>query len=181
MDFSKAEKGGFIIAFIAFWTKRKDNTRTRQELEAAAESLLKGCREHYRRNVTRISCIAAIVPPDMADEFEKRALSLLDVPTSEDFILHVARLIRDFPDIAPWMKWWERPSVASLLFESERKMDIDLWESMPDTTNAEEAMHWKLYSACGRDHEFLEGLYSLYSVAEYYEDQYNHAISKLII
>jgi len=30
-------------------------------------------------------------------------------------------------------------------------------------------MHWKLYSACGRDHDFLEGMYSLHAVAIYYE------------
>jgi hypothetical protein len=30
-------------------------------------------------------------------------------------------------------------------------------------------MHWKLYSACGHNHEFLEGMHGLYAVAVYYE------------
>lgn len=58
-------------------------------------------------------------------------------------------------------------------------MDIELWESLPPTNNPEEAMHWKLYSACGRDHSFLEGLASLYKVALYYERQYQNAQSML--
>ncbi|KAF8059495.1 hypothetical protein FPV67DRAFT_1362049, partial [Lyophyllum atratum] len=56
-------------------------------------------------------------------------------------------------------------------------MDPDVWNSIPETTNAEEAMHWKLYRACGRDHSFMEGLASLYSVADYYERLY-HATFK---
>ena len=38
------------------------------------------------------------------------------------------------------------PAHASMLFESEREMDVEIWESIPKTTNAEEVMHWKLYS-----------------------------------
>jgi hypothetical protein len=48
-----------------------------------------------------------------------------------------------------------RPAHASMLFESEREMDLKIWESLPPTNNAEEAMHWKLFSACRRDHAFL--------------------------
>ncbi|KAF9539193.1 hypothetical protein CPC08DRAFT_731147 [Agrocybe pediades] len=71
--------------------------------------------------------------------------------------------------------WWKQRSIrakASMLFESERAMDITIWESMPSTTNAEESLHWKLYSACGRDHEFLEGMYTLQGVTAYYERIY---------
>jgi hypothetical protein len=68
-----------------------------------------------------------------------------------------------------------------MLFESERKMDIEIWESIPKTTNAEEAMHWKLYSACGRDHGFIEGMLSLYKVAEYYERLLEGSLRKLSV
>ncbi|KAF8886874.1 hypothetical protein CPB84DRAFT_1535529 [Gymnopilus junonius] len=146
-----------------------ENKRTRQELQVAAERLLKGCREHFRAGVIRISKISGVIPPNMRDEFIARALALLDAPSSEDFIALVNLLVRDFPKTKSWMDWWVRPSVASMLFESERKMNTDLWDSLPDDNNAEEAMHWKLYSACGRDHELLEGFYSLYSVAVYFE------------
>lgn len=176
MDFSQAERNGFILAFIEFWMDRKDK-RTRQELQTAAERLLKGCREHFRGNVTRISRISGVVPPDMANEFVNRAMALLDAPDSKSFIKHAERLVRDFPKTKPWMKWWMRPSVASMLFESARKMDIDIWESIPDDNNAEEAMHWRLYRACGRNHELIEGLYALYKVAIYFEKQYDNELS----
>jgi hypothetical protein len=55
-----------------------------------------------------------------------------------------------------------RESHASMLFLLQRKMDPDLWEAIPETMNAEEAMHWKMYSAAGHDHEFLEGMHLLF-------------------
>ena len=60
------------------------------------------------------------------------------------------------------------PSHAAMLFESERKMDIEIWEGLPNTTNAE-AMHAKFYKACGCDHTFLEGMNALYALAAYFE------------
>ena len=61
------------------------------------------------------------------------------------------------------------PAHASMLFGLERDMDLEIWDSLPNTTNAEEAMHWKLYSACGRDHSSLEGMNALYAVATHYQ------------
>jgi hypothetical protein len=178
MDFSEAERSGFTRGFIEFYTARPNNTRNRQELQVAAEHLLKGCREHYRAGFTRISRISGAVPPGMADEFKKRALTLLDLLTSEEFISQAALLVRDFPKLGSWMEWWVRPVHASMLFESERKMDIELWQSLPSDNNAEEAMHWKLYKACGRDHEFLEGMYALFAFAVHYERLFEAASSK---
>jgi hypothetical protein len=178
MDFSDAERIGFIKAFITFWIQRPGNTRTRQELQTAAERLLKGCREHYRAGVTRVSRISAAVPPDMAEAFKDRAMNLLHLSNSEDFLAQAALLVRDFPKLKDWMEWWMRPTHAQMLFESERQMDIGLWESIPDTNNAEESMHWKLYSACGRNHRFLEGMHALHKVAVYYERLYEAASSE---
>ena len=172
MDFSEAERSGFISGFITFWMMRSDNTRTRQELQVTAEHLLKGCREHFRAGVTWVSRISGAVAYGMKEEFSKHALALLDAPNSQEFIAHAELLVQDFPKLASWMEWWMCPAHASMLFESERKMDIDLWNSLPPDNNAKESMHWKLYSACGRDHDFLEGMYSLHAVAIYYEHQY---------
>jgi hypothetical protein len=38
-----------------------------------------------------------------------------------------------------------------MLFKPHREMNQDLWDQLPDTTNAEEAMHWKLYCDVGKD------------------------------
>lgn len=169
MDFSEAERAGFTSAFVEFWTLRPDDARSHEELSAAAGKLLRGCQEHFRAAVTRVSRINGAVPPDMKEPFTKRALALLHCSNTDDFNLRANLIIRDFPPLKSWMEWWMRPAHASMLFESERQMDIKIWDSIPKTTNAEEAMHWKLYSGCGRDHGFMEGMHSLYKVAEYYQ------------
>jgi len=169
MDFSEAERLGFILGFTEFWMTRQDNTRSLKELQDAAEILLRGCREHFRAGVTRISKISAVIPPEMADTFKNRALALLDVLDQTEFLSLTTLLLRDFPMVKSWLSWWMRESHASMLFLSQRKMDPDLWNSIPETTNAEEAMHWKMYSAAGRDHDFLEGMNSLYAIAQYYQ------------
>jgi hypothetical protein len=175
MDFSDAERRGFTQAFAEFWLLRPGNTRTSDELQAAAMTLLKGCQEHFRAGVTRVSRISAAVDPSLASSFVARALALLDAPDSTEFISRAALVVSEFPMLKSWMDWWTRPEHAAMLFSSERKMDVKLWESLPATNNAEEAMHWKLYSACGRDHDLLEGLISLHAVAQHYEIIYNAA------
>jgi len=178
MDFSEAEHVGFISAFTEFWMMHPDDNRTRQELQVAAEHLLKGRREHFRAGVMHVSRISGAVADGMQEEFTKWALALLDAPNSEEFIAHAALLVRDFPRLTSWMEWWMRPAHACMLFESKRKMDIDLWNSLPQDNNAEESMHWKLYSACGRDYDFLEGMNSLHAIAVYYESRHTAESSR---
>lgn len=168
MDFSEAERSGFIAAFIEFWTLRSDS-RTNAELSAAAGHLLRGCEEHFRAGVTRVARINGAVPPDLKDAFTERALGLLRCSNSEEFQSRASLIVRDFPKLKSWVEWWMRPAHASMLFQSERTMDVQIWDSLPNTTNAEEAMHWKLYSACGRDHSFMEGMNALYAVASHYQ------------
>jgi hypothetical protein len=68
-----------------------------------------------------------------------------------------------------------------MLFPSFRIMTAALWKSIPDSTNAEEAMHLKLYSALGKHLGLLDGLRSLVAFAEYYRTQFDAKKSKLII
>ena len=63
--------------------------------------------------------------------------------------------------------------------ESRRKMDAYVWDRMPDTTNAEEAIHWKLYCAVGRDQHLIEGLYGLKAVSEYYQRMMTACIGEI--
>lgn len=178
MDFSEAECSGFILGFIEFWLMRKDNTRSEEELHLAADALLQGCQEHYRQGVTCISRMAGVIPPEKADVFKVRALKLLDLPSSEEFIHQASLLVRDFPGIKSWMQWWICPSHAAMLFKSERKMDIEAWDSLPDTNNPEEAMNWKFYAGCGQDHAFLEGMRSIVGMTNYYELMFEEKCSK---
>lgn len=178
MDFSEAERSGFILGYIEFWALRPEDKRTPDALREVAEGLLKGCQEHYRAGVTRISRMIGVIGEGNANAFKARAMGLLDAPSSEAFIQQALHLVRDFPNLKSWMEWWARPSHAAMLFKTERKMDINVWESIPDTNNAEESMNWKFYAACGRNHSFLEGLRSLFAVAAYYQRLFDAESSK---
>jgi len=169
MDFSAAERGGCIDAFIAFWSGRPDDSRTTDELHNAAQKILRGCQEHFRAGVTRVSRINGVIPPESQSVFQRCALGLLNASSSEDFRSRVSLLIRDFPLVKPWISWWDRDAIASMLFESERRMDAEIWESLPSTTNAQESIHNKYYAACGRDHGFFDGLKALFAYAVHSE------------
>jgi len=56
-------------------------------------------------------------------------------------------------------------------------MDTELWNGLPSTTNAQEAMNAKIYKACGRDHLFLEGMNALYAFALHFEHLFKAATS----
>ncbi|KAJ7017996.1 hypothetical protein C8F04DRAFT_978179 [Mycena alexandri] len=175
-DFSEAERAGFCAAFIRFWTLRPNNTRTSAQLAADFEKIYRGCTQHFRAGVTRIKKISGVIPPGEADAFEFRVLALLSAADSEQFQARADAVIRDFLKTESWLGWWMRKSHAMMLFASERKMDPEIWDSIPDSTNAEEALHWKLYCAAGRNHGLMEGLHSLFAVAEYYQRLYSGTI-----
>lgn len=177
VDFSEAERVGFILAFVEFWSLRPGNERTTEQLNEAATSLLKGCLQHFRSGIARVKRISGVIPPDRADAFEARVLALLTAPDSNEFRARGAVVIRDFPQSKTWLQWWMRESHASMLFTSERKMEPEIWESIPDSTNAEEAMHWKMYCAAGRDHDLMDGLLALNAVAAHFRCLYTGTIS----
>ena len=180
VDFSEAERVGFSLAFVEFWLLHLDNTRSSEELHEASLLLLKGCLQHFRSGVTRVKKISGAVPPSLADAFEARALALLQGDDVKQFLSCTKVILCDFPKTEAWLWWWMRSSHASLLFVSQRRMEPELWESIPDTTNVEEVMHWKLYVAAGCNHDFLEGMYALYSVASYYQRIYSASLCMLL-
>lgn len=104
-----------------------------------------------------------------AGVFQRRAYALLDQPNAQAFQKRAQKLIKMFPKIKPWLLWWTRDAHASMLFTSERTMEPVLWDSLPDSTNAEEAMHHKIYSAVGRDHNLISGINGLEAFARHYE------------
>lgn len=48
-------------------------------------------------------------------------------------------------------------------------MDPKLARSLPETTNAEEAMHWKIYAGLGKKLPLMDGLVGLYAFVRHYE------------
>jgi hypothetical protein len=106
MDFSEAERGGFIEAFVSFWNRRQENERTDSQLRQDAGRILKGCKEHFRSGVTRISRIGGVIPVEQRGSFIRQAIGLLSSPTDTDFRKQARKIIQDFPKTASWLEWW---------------------------------------------------------------------------
>ncbi|KAJ6523273.1 hypothetical protein DFH09DRAFT_1420994, partial [Mycena vulgaris] len=173
MDFSASERGGFIWGFIDFWLQRAPGVRTVDQLQQKAPKLLKGCGQHFRNQITRVKKISGIVDPSQTDVFENYAKQLLKCKTVDQFTAHANEFINTFPKAETWIRWWMLPAHACMIFPSFRVMEASLWESIPDTTNAEEAMHWKLYAAVGKSLGLMEGLNALVKFAAYYSAQFD--------
>ncbi|KAJ7101594.1 hypothetical protein C8R43DRAFT_1167387 [Mycena crocata] len=167
VDFSDAERLGFVEAFVAFWRRRND-PRSDEELRKAGSALLKGCRQHSRAQVDRVKKISAVVHPSLRDVFVNQAMALLDVEDYTEFMQKLELLVRNFPKAEGWVRWWARECHAKMLFKPFREMHIQDWNSMPDTTNPQESQHFKIYSAIGKKHELIPGLKGLLHLVQYY-------------
>ncbi|KAH6880960.1 hypothetical protein BKA70DRAFT_1411486 [Coprinopsis sp. MPI-PUGE-AT-0042] len=175
MDFSEAEHQGFIDAFREFWLQRPDNIRSRVKLEEDGKALVKGCLQHFREGVYRIKRSGGIIPLEDKSRWETRALALVTTKDAARFLELGNELLQDFPKVESWLRWWLRREVAERIFASQRIMEPLLWDALPDSTNAEEAIHWTLYSGTGRNHSFIDGLKALHAMALYFERISNHA------
>ena len=165
IDFSEAERNGYISAFVSF-RQSEGSTRTPDDLRNTAEKLLKGCEQHFRAGVTRIARIGGVIPVGEDQDFHRLAKQLVHASDLSDFHSAGQEILSRFPLVAPWLSWWLRDEHASMIFNSHRRMDPVLWDSMPATTNAEEAMHWKIYQAVGKQHHLMEGIRALYAFVE---------------
>lgn len=173
MDFSDAESRGFVEAFVSFWKPRTDNVRSEEELRRIAPTLLRGCAEHFRASVTRIKRNGAIISPERQDEFQKLAMSLLQTEDIAHFRKRALLVLEDFPMCRSWMLWWLRKQHASILFKSVRQMDPEIWDSIPETTNAQESLHWVSYAHCGRNHRMFPGFKQLQRLAVTFERRWD--------
>ncbi|KAL1715944.1 hypothetical protein EV715DRAFT_293655 [Schizophyllum commune] len=188
IDFSEAERSGFVTAYVSFreWEQQAAAASgvvlpTRDELEAKALRLLKGCRQHFSAQVTRVSGIGGVVHPLRREEFCNRARDLVNLKSKADFQSAANSLLRDFPKVQPWLEWWLRDNTARMVFESQREMDIELWNSLPETTNAEESLHNKIYKGIGKDFTLMEGLNALWLFADGLQKQSSAAESGMKI
>ncbi|KZV89850.1 hypothetical protein EXIGLDRAFT_136981 [Exidia glandulosa HHB12029] len=174
VDFSQAQRRGFIIAFVRFWQKRNSH-RSAEELEEAAVSLLRGCGEHFRSSITRVTHSAKLFPAAnagrTAEAFTQLALSLLwDIPQDE-YHQRVKNIHRLYPALSPWLEWWTRPTVAPMIFPAVKSMADEDWAAMPATSNAEESQHNVIKTLVGKSHHLLDGLRAMVKVTRFYEQK----------
>ena len=130
---------------------------------------MKGCQQHFRSGVTRLARIGGVVPVGQEQRFRRLTARLIEAPDLDTFYDTADTILHDFKSVKPWLQWWMREEHATMLFESQRRMDPILWKSLPSTTNAEEAMHFKIYSAVGRSHTLMEGIFSLLAFVRHYD------------
>ncbi|KAF7315333.1 hypothetical protein MIND_00047900 [Mycena indigotica] len=161
VDHCEAQSKGFKEAFMDLRTLHAADGRTPAQLLQAATSLLKGW----------------VVAPDRKSEFKKLTYSLLKADTMDSLNITVAELKRDFPHAKAWVEWWMRPAHAVMLFECARSMHPELWKSLPETTNAEEAMHHRIYRMVGRHLSLNKGIPGLIAIVKTFERQYKAGLA----
>ncbi|KAJ7604282.1 hypothetical protein DFH06DRAFT_1310588 [Mycena polygramma] len=169
LDFSTAQRNGFISAFVEYmcaripgWNTLSEASRTAEAkaLRVRAEALIKGCIVHWKRSLHKIK---AIVGVKHLFRFEG-LISILESEgtTAAEFLQAVEQLRAEFPEIRPWLAWWVLPGNGSMIFPAMQKMPAELRAKLPDSTNASESGHWLLYRAVGTKFDLFEGIRRLY-------------------
>jgi hypothetical protein len=105
VDYSQARANGFVNAIVAHYGM------SAQE----AKGYLKGCYQHFRSSVTRIKRNHAVIPFGQDADFEEKALDLMAIPDKAAFIKAADELIKLYPLIQNWVKWWMSESVRGII------------------------------------------------------------------
>lgn len=150
--------------------KRFKDTRTEEELKEVGRTLYKGCKRHFEDSVDRICKITEVLGRE--DVLRDLVDTMLNSEDPDDFNRAADEIEEEFPALHRWLDWWRRPANAAMIFRSMRVMDDRLWHAIPDTTNAEESMHWCLYAAVGFGHDALTGLLGLAMFVEDFRRMY---------
>lgn len=79
VDFSQAERLGFIQAFIRFWSEMSSNAHSPTQLEKIASELILGCQQHFRESVNRVAPVVAARDSDRTKEFKRKVKELLGI------------------------------------------------------------------------------------------------------
>jgi hypothetical protein len=123
------------------------NRLNESQLREKAEKLLKGCEMHFRRCVIRVSNISGVVHPRQKHEFRRRAFSLLKFASIEEYQHQIDFLVAHFPKTKSFFQWWTSREHAQMLFPI-KYANHKLFKKLPNMTNAQESMHFKMYRAC---------------------------------
>ncbi|KAJ7116195.1 hypothetical protein C8R43DRAFT_902422 [Mycena crocata] len=172
LDFSNAQRNGFIEAFVEFMCSRipgwneltgKSQATERTNLRTRAEGLLIGCKVHWRRTLHKIRQL--INPKDQYRFDYLIAMLEASSTTGEQFLQAVANIHREFPEVRPWLSWWILPGNGGMIFPAMQKMSAELRAQLPSSTNGAESGHNLLYGAAGKHHDLWEGIRRLYRVS----------------
>ncbi|KAJ7137063.1 hypothetical protein C8R44DRAFT_948832 [Mycena epipterygia] len=165
LDFSTAQRNGFIEAFIEFmcaripgWNTLSKQSRTTEaaNLRTRALALIKGCIVHWKRSLHKIK---QVIGAKFLYRFEGLVAVLeRETITPAEFIQAVEQILAEFPEVRPWLAWWILPGNGSMIFPAMQKMPAELRARLPNSTNAAESGHWLLYRAVGTGFDLWEGI-----------------------
>lgn len=166
IDFSMAERSGFIEAFVEHKLQRTNLISLSKEvldahktsLENEAKALLKGCQEHFRQSITRISRNHAIIEHDSASQFQSAVLELLKINNEGEFYQKVKAIQDKWPKANSWIEWWVYTDAGKMLFRALSPMNENLSNLLPSTTNAQESMHRRYYLSGTTQQSILTGI-----------------------
>jgi hypothetical protein len=166
VDFSMAQRQGFILAYVE--CRLKPGETDTAYLEARAMALLKGCLEHFRASITRISRNKNLIGVGQEQIFKEKCMELITLLEEEEFLCKSKDLIQKFPKISRWIQWWSQKSVAEMIFQCYRPLN-NIDDLLPQTTNAEEAFHAVLYQIAESKNSLLMGI-NLLHLKSCYDD-----------
>ncbi|KAK6974106.1 hypothetical protein R3P38DRAFT_3335892 [Favolaschia claudopus] len=135
----------------------------RQQLVKEAEEAVVGCEVHFWRSADRIKKTHYLVPPKQTHIFEDGLRELISPNTTlERFNIVVQELKGAFPRTVNWFSWWDRGSVAAMIFPARRTVPSELVRKVPSTTNPIEHQHSLLHHGVGKHQELIPGIEKLY-------------------
>lgn len=135
----------------------------RNRFQEEALQYQRGCLMHFKTSSNRLRRDGSLVPIALQDTFDHVTNVMLSIhTTTQEYNEAVTRLRTEFPTIKDWLKWWLRPTIASMIFPACSKMSTDLASQIPTTTNPIEAQHSLLHDGAGIDHELGPGIQRLY-------------------
>lgn len=102
-----------------------------------------------------------IVPEGTTEEFFNATMHLVDINDYLELIEEAETICEQWPMCQSWLDWWVYSSAGSKLFKARRTMPQNAAEKIPDTTNAQEAMHRYYYMATNQRQNSITGKLSL--------------------
>lgn len=168
-DYSAAQREGFKLAFVQHMEETElpslNHSSTLEELRLSwkqrASACYSGCSYHYDKAVTRAKSISKMIPFDFQSQFQTLAMSLKHCALDE-FDVTVRTIRKNFPAAGPWLDFWISSANASMIFDCKRTMSNELLDRLPETSNAVESLHARIYLSCG----ILRGSNKLFGVLD---------------
>lgn len=148
--------------------------KARESLIKEAEKIKSGCESHFLRSAVKLASNGEIVPLIHRQDFMKMIYHLISRHTTlAEYNEIMAELRSRFPKIKWWIEWWQRPTIATMIFPACGVMDSKIAAEIPRTTNPVEHQHSLLHHATGTQHDLLTGIKKVYGHVRELELQYN--------